>query len=178
VRLDDLEHDLSIVAFPNSKYLETNEGVKACVSTWRRLDDNAEPARAKITGSYVNSALAKSEARLNGFDEAIMLTDDGHVSESSAANLFVVRDGTVSTPAVAHNLLEGITRRLVAQIIARELGLPVDRAHDRSYGAVLRRRDRVVRNRRRNRLAALASTHRTIGRRDRRPARHDLVARV
>ncbi|HEX3468581.1 MAG TPA: branched-chain amino acid transaminase [Candidatus Elarobacter sp.] len=133
VRLDDLQHDLSIVAFPNSKYLDSNEGVKACVSTWRRLDDNAEPARAKITGSYVNSALAKSEARLNGFDEAIMLTDDGHVSESSAANLFVVRDGTVSTPAAAHNLLEGITRRIVAQIIARELGVPVvERAIDRT----------------------------------------------
>jgi branched-chain amino acid aminotransferase len=133
VRLDDLEHDLSIVAFPNNKYLDSNEGVKACVSTWRRLDDNAEPARAKITGSYVNSALAKSEARLNGFDEAIMLTDDGHVSESSAANLFVARDGTVSTPAVAHNLLEGITRRLVAQIIARELGVPVvERTIDRT----------------------------------------------
>ena len=133
VRLDDLEHDLFIVAFPNSKYLDSNEGVKACVSSWRRLDDNAEPARAKITGSYVNSALAKSEARLNGFDEAIMLTDDGHVSESSAANLFVVRDGTVSTPGVAHNLLEGITRKLVAQIIARELGLPVvERTIDRT----------------------------------------------
>ncbi|HEV3090616.1 MAG TPA: branched-chain amino acid transaminase [Candidatus Cybelea sp.] len=133
VRLDDLEHDLFIVAFPNSKYLDTNEGVKACVSSWRRLDDNAEPARAKITGSYVNSALAKSEARLSGFDEAIMLTDDGHVSESSAANLFVVRDGTVSTPGVAHNLLEGVTRKLVAQIIARELGLPVvERTIDRT----------------------------------------------
>ncbi|MBV8371605.1 MAG: branched-chain amino acid transaminase [Candidatus Eremiobacteraeota bacterium] len=133
VRLDDLEHDLFVVAFPNSKYLDTNEGVKACVSSWRRLDDNAEPARAKITGSYVNSALAKSEARLNGFDEAIMLTDDGHVSESSAANLFVVRDGTVSTPGVAHNLLEGITRKLVAQIIARELGIPVvERTIDRT----------------------------------------------
>jgi branched-chain amino acid aminotransferase len=103
------------------------------VSSWRRLDDNAEPARAKITGSYVNSALAKSEARLSGFDEAIMLTDDGHVSESSAANLFVVRDGTVSTPGVAHNLLEGVTRKLVAQIIARELGLPVvERTIDRT----------------------------------------------
>jgi branched-chain amino acid aminotransferase len=133
VRLDDLEHDLFIVEFQNSKYLDTNEGVKACVSSWRRLDDNAEPARAKITGSYVNSALAKSEARLSGFDEAIMLTDDGHVSESSAANLFVVRDGTVSTPGVAHNLLEGVTRKLVAQIIARELGLPVvERTIDRT----------------------------------------------
>lgn len=133
VRLDDLENDLFIVAFPNSKYFDTNDGLTACVSTWRRLDDNAAPPRAKITGTYVNPALAKSEARMNGFDEAIVLTDDGHVSEASAANVFVVRDGTVATPSATANNLEGITRRLVAQIIARETGLRVvERAIDRT----------------------------------------------
>lgn len=133
VRLDDLESDLFIVAFPNSKYLESNEGITACVSSWRRVDDNALPARAKITGGYVNAALAKSEARLNGFDEAVVLTDDGHVSEASAANVFLVRNGSVVTPAATANNLEGITRRLLAQIISRETGLRVsERIVDRT----------------------------------------------
>ena len=133
VRLDDLEHDLFIVAFPNSKYLDSNEGLRACVSSWRRIDDNAAPPRAKITGTYVNPAFAKSEARLNGFDEAIVLSEDGHVSEGSAANVFVVRDGQFVAPPASANNLEGITRRLVARIAERELGLPlVERALDRT----------------------------------------------
>jgi branched-chain amino acid aminotransferase len=133
VRLDDLAHDLFIVAFPNSKYLDTTEGITACVSSWRRVDDNAAPPRAKITGSYVNPAFAKSEARLNGFDEAIVLTHDGHVSEASAANLFIVRGGIAASPPATDNNLEGITRRLVATMIQRELQMPlVERAIDRS----------------------------------------------
>lgn len=133
VRLDDLADDLFIVGFPNGKYFETNAGLTTCVSSWRRVDDNAAPPRAKITGTYVNPALAKSEARLNGFDEAIVLSEDGHISEGSAANLFVVRDGCVATPLATANNLEGITRRIVAQIIARETGLRVvERVIDRT----------------------------------------------
>ncbi len=133
VRLDDLEHDLFIVAFPNSKYLDTSEGLNACVSSWRRVDDNAAPPRAKITGSYVNPALAKSEARLAGFDEAIVLTHDGHVSEASAANLFIVRGGMVLCPPATDNNLEGITRKLIATMMRDHLHLPVvERSIDRS----------------------------------------------
>ena len=133
VRLDDLAHDLFIVAFPNSKYLDTTDGISVGVSTWRRVDDNAAPPRAKITGSYVNPALAKSEARLNGFKEAIVLTHDGHVSEASAANVLVVHDGVVSLPPATDNNLEGITRRIVSGIVRRELGLRlVERAIDRT----------------------------------------------
>jgi branched-chain amino acid aminotransferase len=133
VRLDDLEHDLFIVAFPNSKYLDTTDGITACVSSWRRVDDNAAPPRAKITGSYVNPAFAKSEARLSGFDEAIVLTHEGHVSEASAANLFIVRDGVAASPPATENNLEGITRRLLAKMIRRELALPVvERSIDRT----------------------------------------------
>jgi branched-chain amino acid aminotransferase len=133
VRLDDLAHDLFIVAFPNSKYLDTTEGITACVSSWRRLDDNAAPPRAKITGSYVNPALAKSEARLNGFDEALVLTHDGSLSEASAANVFIVRHGSVVSPPATDNNLEGITRRVIATMIRRELSLPlVERQIDRS----------------------------------------------
>jgi branched-chain amino acid aminotransferase len=133
VRLDDVGHELSIVAFPNSKYLDTDDGLKLCVSSWRRVDDNATPARAKITGSYVNVALAKSEARLNGFDDAIVLSDDGHVSEASAANLFVIRDGVATTPDLSQNLLEGVTRALVTRYLRDEVGIAVDaRSIDRT----------------------------------------------
>jgi branched-chain amino acid aminotransferase len=132
VRLDDVGHDLAIVAFPNSRYLDTDDGLKLCVSSWRRVDDNATPARAKITGSYVNVALAKSEARLNGFDDAIVLSDDGHVSEMSAANVFVIRDGIATTPDLSQNLLEGVTRKVVTRYL-EEHGITVQaRAIDRT----------------------------------------------
>jgi branched-chain amino acid aminotransferase len=132
VRLHNLDADLTIFAIPFGKYIDTETGVRAQVSSWRRTDDNAIPARSKITGAYVNSALAKSEAQLNGFDEAIVLTQDGHVSEGSAENLFIVRDGTLITPAVTDNVLEGITRgRLIA--MAGDLGIPVvQRSIDRT----------------------------------------------
>jgi branched-chain amino acid aminotransferase len=132
VRLHNLDADLTIFAIPFGKYIDTETGVRAQVSSWRRTDDNAIPARSKITGAYVNSALAKTEAQLNGFDEAIVLTQDGHVSEGSAENLFIVRDGTLITPAVTDNVLEGITRgRLIA--MAGDLGIPVvQRSIDRT----------------------------------------------
>ena len=119
-------------AIPFGKYIDTESGVRAQVSSWRRTDDNAIPARGKVTGAYVNSALAKSEAQLNGFDEAIVLTQDGHVSEGSAENLFIVRDTTLITPAVTDNVLEGITRsRLIG--LAGDLGIPViQRSIDRT----------------------------------------------
>ena len=132
-RIDDVGHELSIVAFPNSRYLETDDGLRLCVSSWRRVDDNAVPARAKISGSYVNIALAKSEARLNGFDDAVVLSDDGHVSEVTAANLFVVRDGVATTPDLSQNLLEGVTRKVVTRFMREDLGMAVEsRAIDRT----------------------------------------------
>ena len=132
VRLHNLDADFTIFAIPFGKYIDTDSGVRAQVSSWRRTDDNAIPARGKITGAYVNSALAKSEAQLNGFDEAIVLTQDGHVSEGSAENLFIVRDGTLVTPAVTDNVLEGITRRRLMSV-AGDLGIPVvQRSIDRT----------------------------------------------
>jgi branched-chain amino acid aminotransferase len=132
VRLHNLQSDLTIFAVPFGKYIDTEAGIRAQVSTWRRTDDNAIPARAKITGSYVNGALAKSEAQLNGFDEAIMLTQEGAVSEGSAENIFLVVDGTLVTPPVTDNVLEGITRRHLLDIAA-SLGIPlVERSVDRT----------------------------------------------
>jgi branched-chain amino acid aminotransferase len=102
-------------------------------SSWRRISDSAIPARAKISGSYINSALAKSEAMENGYDEAVMLAADGHVSEGSAENLFMVRDGVFITPPVSADILEGITRGLLMGLVRDELGLEmVERTIDRT----------------------------------------------
>jgi branched-chain amino acid aminotransferase len=103
------------------------------VSGWRRIPDECVPARAKVCGAYVNPALAKAEAVRNGFDDAIMLTRDGHVSEASSANLFILRDGVFVTPPVTDDILEGITRGLLLTLIQRELGMRVvERSIDRS----------------------------------------------
>lgn len=140
VRLDELASDFFIVAVPNSSRGFGNgpDGLTACVSSWRRVDDNAIPPRAKITGSYVNSSFAKTEARLNGFDEAIVLNDDGHVAEGTTANLVLVRDGVAAMPPATDNNLASVTAKLVRTILARGLELDVRERHiDRSelYGA-------------------------------------------
>ncbi|AGY59779.1 branched-chain amino acid transaminase [Gloeobacter kilaueensis] len=120
------EDDFLLFSAPMSGYLDTEKGLHVCVSSWRRLDDNMIPARAKVNGAYVNTALAKSDATLAGFDDAIVLSDDGHVSEGSAMNLFVVRDGRLITPSVSSNILEGITRATVIELAQKELGLAVE----------------------------------------------------
>ena len=133
VRLYDLEDGVAMFALPFGRYVEKEEGAEVMVSSWRRVADNAVPARAKITGAYVNSALAKTEAVLNGYDEAIVLNQDGHVSEGSAENLFLVRDGLLITPPVTENILEGITRATIIELAREELGLPtVERPVDRT----------------------------------------------
>jgi len=133
VRLHNLDADITIFGVPFGQYIDTEGGIRAQVSSWRRTDDNAIPARGKITGAYVNGALAKSEAQLNGFDEAIVLTADGHVSEGSAENLFIVNDGVLLTPPVTDNILEGITRRRLMAIARDDLGIEVrERSLDRT----------------------------------------------
>src|SRR5437868_5407894 len=121
VRLHGLRDDFIITSEPVGNYIDTN-GMSAGVSSWRRIDDNAVPARAKIIGSYVNSAFAKSEAMQNGFDEAIMLTHEGNVSEGSAENIFLVINGELVTPAPTENILLGITRETVIELARREFG--------------------------------------------------------
>lgn len=133
VRLHGVGHDLSIIALPNKAYLDASKGLRTTISSWRRVDDNSAPARAKLTGIYVSSALAKSDAVKSGFDEAILLTADGHVAEGSAENIFVVRGNTLITPPVTDNILEGITRETVMELAQAELGLSVlERSLDRS----------------------------------------------
>jgi branched-chain amino acid aminotransferase len=133
VRLHGLEAGFAIFAVAFGKYIDKEEGARASVSSWRRVDDNAAPARAKITGIYVNSALSKTEAVERGFDEAIVLTQDGHVSEGSAENIFLVRNGNLITPSPTENILEGITRETIMEMAEREFGIEtIERAIDRS----------------------------------------------
>jgi len=132
VRLHDLDNQLYIVAVPFGNYIDTQSGVRVMTSTWRRNADDALPARGKIVGGYVNMAFQKTEAELNGFDEAVVLTADGHVNEASAANIFVIRDGVALTPPVSDDLLEGVTRKALIEILGNE-GIPVEvRSIDRS----------------------------------------------
>lgn len=132
VSLDD-EDAFAIIALPFGEYLHKEEGLHAGVSSWRRIEDNVIPARAKICGAYVNSALASDEARHRGFDEAILLNENGHVAEGATCNIFMMRKGRLITPPVTENVLEGITRDSVMELALRELGLQVEeRAIDRS----------------------------------------------
>jgi branched-chain amino acid aminotransferase len=129
-RLYDVRFDFTCFTKPLGNYISLT--VRACTSSWRRLEDNIIPSRGKITGAYVNSALAKSEAHWNGYDEAIVLNHDGHVAEGSAMNLFIVRHGKLITPPVSDNILEGITRNTVLEL-AHELSIEtVERSIDRT----------------------------------------------
>jgi branched-chain amino acid aminotransferase len=118
-----VENELSIFTVPMGNYVELT-GLRCCVSSWRRTPDTAIPARGKLTGSYINTALAVDEAQRAGYDDAIFLTQDGHVSEASAANIFLVRKGGLVTPPVTADILEGITRDAVMELAKRELGMP------------------------------------------------------
>ncbi|MFN8630383.1 MAG: branched-chain amino acid transaminase [Chloroflexota bacterium] len=132
VKLHHLEHELYVIATPFGNYVDIEKGIRLATSTWRRNADEALPARGKIVGGYVNMAFQKSEAELNGYDEALVLTPSGHASEASAANLFVVRGGTLITPPVSDDILEGVTRKAILTLAA-DLGIPTEiRSIDRS----------------------------------------------
>jgi branched-chain amino acid aminotransferase len=130
-RMHGLRHDLSAFVYPLAPLLPKT-GARLGVSSWCRTPDNAIPSRAKINGSYVNAALMKHEALLNGFDDAISLDQHGHVAESTVANLFIVKNGRLITPSESTDLLEGITRDTVFKL-ASHLDIPYEqRAIDRS----------------------------------------------
>jgi branched-chain amino acid aminotransferase len=132
VALNKIPDAFACFAVPMGDYLDTTRGLRVTVSGWRRLDDNAIPARGKVTGGYVNTALAVDDAISAGFDDTIMLTNDGHVAEGSSCNLFLVQNGALITPPVSDDILVGITRAAVVQL-AREEEIPVvERRIDRS----------------------------------------------
>ena len=133
VRFHNLKYGFFIYSTPFGNYVEIEAGIRCMVSSWRRVPDESLPARAKVTGAYAQSALAKTEAVEAGYDEAIVLTIDGHVSEGSAENLFMYKDGVFVTPPVTDDILEGVTRQLIMGMIREELGKTViERSIDRT----------------------------------------------
>ncbi len=133
VRLHNLTAEVSIMAIPFGSYVSNEEGLHVTISSWRRVDDNMIPARGKVTGAYVNSALIKTDAQRAGFDEALVLNQDGHLSEGSAANTIIIRNGVAITPPITDNILEGITRRTVMALLRDELNMEVvERSIDRT----------------------------------------------
>lgn len=133
VRVHDLHPEVSMVVIPFGHYNKNEDNMHVTVSSWRRIDDNVIPARGKIAGAYVNSAFAKTDAQRAGFDEVIVLNNDGHISEGSAANFFLLRNGEFATPPITDNVLEGITRRTIMQLIRDELRMEVkERQTDRT----------------------------------------------
>jgi branched-chain amino acid aminotransferase len=132
LKLQDLASDFTLITVPFGNYLGSDR-LRCCTSSWRRVDDPMIPARIKACGIYINSILAKTEATLSGFDEAILLNQDGHVSEGSGENIFMVKNGRIYTPALEDNVLGGITRDTVMQLSRTELETDVEmRTIDRS----------------------------------------------
>lgn len=130
-KIHGLKNSMSAYVYPMGEILPRS-GINACVSSWTRAADNMIPSRAKINGQYVNASLIKNEAILNGYDEAIVLDNQGHVSEGTVANIFIVRDGILITPDKSTDLLEGITRGTIIEL-AKALDItteqrPIDRS--------------------------------------------------
>ena len=125
LKLQEIESDFTLIMVPFGEYLDTDGALRCCTSSWRRVDDTNVPPRLKISGTYVNGILAKTEATLAGFDEAIMLTQDGFVSEGSGENLFMINNGVIYSPPVSDNNLSGITRDSAIEIARQEVGMEV-----------------------------------------------------
>jgi branched-chain amino acid aminotransferase len=123
--LGHLEDGFSVFAIPFGAYLDLEAAARCCTSSWRRAQDGVIPPSVKIGGLYVNSILAKTEAVTNGFDEAILLNDRGQVSEGTGENLFLLKNGKLSTPSIADSVLPGITRDTVIELAQKELGIEV-----------------------------------------------------
>ncbi len=133
LKLHELASDFALIVVPFGAYIDSEGPIRCCTSSWRRVDDTTIPTRVKIAATYVNSILAKTEAVLAGFDEAIILNQDGTVAEGSGENLFVVNNGSIATPPIGDNNLTGITRDSVFQLAKNELGIQIVERHiDRS----------------------------------------------
>ena len=124
--LSSLEDATAIYTFPMGNYLDISAGLNVCTSSWRRANSNAMPVRAKVTGAYVNSSLAVDDATAAGYDEAIMLTHDGTVSEASSCNLFILRNGKLATPALSEDILEGVTRNALIEMLRSDFAMVVE----------------------------------------------------
>ncbi|PZC49125.1 MAG: branched-chain amino acid aminotransferase [Chloroflexi bacterium] len=126
LKLHELDAELTIMTVPLGAYLDVEAVARCCTSSWRRMEDTMIPTGLKISGLYVNSILAKTEAVLAGFDEAILLNQDGHVAEGSGENIFMVQDGRLFTPPITDNVLPGITRDTIMKMAKSELGIETE----------------------------------------------------
>ena len=132
VRLHDLDSDFLVFAIPWGRYLDVDKA-RVAFASWRRPDANVIPPQCKITGIYINNAFAKTEVVQNGFDEAIMLSPDGHISEGSGENIFIVIDGKLITPPSYNSILMGITRSTVIELAKADFYIDtVERPIERS----------------------------------------------
>lgn len=131
LKLQDIDDSLVIFAIPFGAYLDLEAAANCCTSSWRRMSDYMIPPDAKISGLYVNGILAKTEATLAGFDEAILLTEEGYVSEGTGENIFIFSNGKLVTPGVYDNILKGITRDTVIALARNELGIETIERHVR-----------------------------------------------
>ncbi len=126
LNLREAEHDFMILALPFGSYFDSNDGLHVTTSSWRRTHDASMPMRAKMTGGYINSALAKSDAELDGHDEALLLNQDGSVAEGSGENVFALLGGTLYTPPSTDNNLIGITQSTIIELASMEFGVPTE----------------------------------------------------
>lgn len=131
LKLQEIDNDFALMAMPFGSYIDTEGSIRCCTSSWRRIEDTMIPPRVKISGLYVNSILAKTEATLAGFDEAILLNQDGLVSEGAGENIFLVHKGTLHTPGMSDNILPGITKDTIIQLAQVDLGLKITERHIR-----------------------------------------------
>ena len=129
VSMEGVSDGLTIFAAPFGDYVDVKRGLAVCVSSSRRTSDNAIPPRAKVTGNYANTALIKNEAVVNGYDEAVVLTEAGLVAEGSAENIFLVRSGELVTPGASQNILEGITRLIISELAETHLDIEDGSSH-------------------------------------------------
>ncbi len=125
-KLIDYTPEIAIYTYNFGRYLNTSKGIKVKVSSWRRNDDNSIPSRWKVAGAYVNSALAKTEALMAGYDEALMLNQHGFIAEGSGENIFLIREGKAITPSYSEHILEGITRSAVKKLLKNELVVEIE----------------------------------------------------
>ncbi|PKB67560.1 MAG: branched chain amino acid aminotransferase [SAR202 cluster bacterium Io17-Chloro-G3] len=129
LNLHTLDDDFTVFAIPFGAYMDLEAAAHCCTSSWRRLEDTMIPPGAKISGMYVNSILAKSDAVAAGFDEALLMNQAGYVCEGTGENLFILRNGKLATPPLEDNVLPGITRATVIDIARNEMGLEVEERH-------------------------------------------------
>jgi branched-chain amino acid aminotransferase len=127
LRMHELEDDFLVYIVPFGDYLDPSKGINCGTSSFRRIDDSMVPVRAKVTGIYVNNSMAKTEAFLNGYDEAIMLNMDGHVSEGTGENIAIIKGNNIISPSVSDNILEGITLETALKIAKTDLSLDIER---------------------------------------------------